>query len=489
MLNRKLKNIVGFIFALCLCFALTAPAWAIDKVSVSTRDVQSFSVSEIQTSFSNSQILEDNIFEFVGNEIKKTVINQSIATLAENQPPVAELQVVVLNPESMINGNFTTDTQLAWLWSYNGNNFTYDPDGDGIADMKIGGISSSDIIGTVGEIGFVTQFQQAGQYVLTFQVQDTNGAWSNIAQYSFTIESVDGNTRPVCRIGYSADKVYVGNPLVISWANSYDADPDDSIAEIGGMIIKDGVTKALKDYVVLLESDYCAVSFDEPGQYEIWVSVADTHNAWSDWVVLTITVESAELQGVEIYGVYEPTSVGAWWVNNIKAKSIDIEGSWEAAEYLAEQCGSHQFPSFFPAKIVASSDFKVSGQLFDENGNPLVNSPVRIKMSLTYGRGIYKTVYTNSNGEFSYNPGSKQFWLDSGYYTNADEINYLSVGDRDTDYIRYSKEYGTHYLCRTSVTVEAAGAVYSEDVTCLVGYRKQPAIGNIYYTDAGWVKR
>lgn len=475
------KNLLSLILALCLCMALAAPAWAADEIT------QPFSVSEIQSYFADEQILDNNV-EFVENGIEKTVTSHNVMTLAENQPPVAELQVVVLNPESMINGNFTTETQLAWLWSYNGENFTYDPDGDAIADMRIGGISNSDIIGTVGEIGFATQFQEAGQYVLTFQVQDTNGAWSNIAQYAFIIEPADGNTRPVCKIGYSSDNVLAGSPLVISWANSIDPDPDDYIDKIGGIVIKDDVTTPLTDYIVLSESDYCALSFNEPGQYEIWFHIADNHNAWSNWVIFTVTVDVADLQEVKVYGVYEPTSTDAWWVDNDRAKTYDAEPSWEEAEYLAEQCGSHNFPSSLPKKIVGASDFSVSGKLVSETGEPLANVPVHITMTLVSDIKIDKFVYTNSNGEFSYRPGATQFWLDTGLYPDKNAIDHLAVGTSRTHFIRYSRYTGTNYLAATTVKIEAGGDTYSEKVTCIVGYRKNPTIGNLYYTGSIWAK-
>ena len=155
--------------------------------------------SEIDISGDVNFATSDQIQEDMGSNIP-LIYNDGA-----NHAPVAELKATILNPESMVNGHFTTQTQIAWLWEFNGEKFTYDPDGDTIVNMSIGGISSNDIIGTInGGIGFATQCKTPAQYILTFKVQDSKGAWSNTAQYVFEIEPVDGNTRPVCHLGTSS---------------------------------------------------------------------------------------------------------------------------------------------------------------------------------------------------------------------------------------------------------------------------------------------
>lgn len=127
-----------------------------------------FSISDSGKKASELIIGNDAEYEFKG--IEETIIEVEKAVLGTNQPPVAELQPVILNPDSLINGQITTNTQIAWLWSYDGIDYTYDPDGDSISDMQIGGISNSDIIGMMhGDIGFATQFTVAGQYQLPFK--------------------------------------------------------------------------------------------------------------------------------------------------------------------------------------------------------------------------------------------------------------------------------------------------------------------------------
>ena len=412
--------------------------------------------------------------------------NQSL----DNQPPIAGLKIVILNPESMINGNFTTKTQFAWLWSYNGENFTYDPDGDSIADTRVGGISNSDIIGTItGNIGFATQFKTAGQYQLTFQVQDSRGAWSNIAKYVFSVEPSDGNTRPVSKIAYSPKTLIPNQLMMISWAGSTDSDSGDKITSIGGMVIKDGVTTALVDYVKQLNETSCVVSFDKAGSYEIWFRVSDTHNAWSNWVILTIQVENATLKNIQIHGIYEPTSQSAWWVADKQARTASVDASQSGADYLCENFGSHDFPSSLPDKIVSDNNFEVSGRLLTASGTSVANTRVQITMPLTLNHRINKTVLTDKDGYFSYKPTMQQYWVDTGYYNNAKDLDYLSLGDiseKQTHYIRFSSSTGTNHLYPTVISVTAGETSYSEDVTCLVGYTKLPTIGNLMYLNGQW---
>lgn len=85
--------------------------------------------------------------------------------LSDNHPPIAGLKYLILNSDSLLDGQITTQTQIAWLWSYNGEDFSYDPDGDEISH-NLDGISSSDIVGFLsGDIGFVTQFSTPAQYI------------------------------------------------------------------------------------------------------------------------------------------------------------------------------------------------------------------------------------------------------------------------------------------------------------------------------------
>ena len=407
----------------------------------------------------------------------------------ENTPPVAELYAVILNPESVVNGNLTTATQIAWLWEYGDQHFTYDPDGDEIVSRSLNGVSSSDILGYLsGDIGFVTQFQTPAQYIMTFQVQDENGAWSNVAQYTFAIEPTDGNTRPICSIGISSSNIAVNQYMMISWANSSDPDTGDSVDGLAGVAILNGVSSGLSNYLVQLADDYCVLAFPTHGTYEIRVRVCDTHGAWSNWVTFYVNVESVEFVNLLVDGL---TSLNAnYWVNEDLARDCEVEVSSAGAQYLFDHFGSHTLPSVLPAKLVMDTHFSVSGRAVKESGSPLANASVRITMQTYFGL-LDQTVTTDSNGYFTYNPSTQQYWVDIKHLQNTNNIDLMHIGTIWTEYAYVSQpanasSTGTSFVYPTSITVQTYGASYSENVMCEVGYAQEPIVGNLYYYQGNW---
>lgn len=491
-LSLILATMMAFSLASVSAFALgVEDAVTADSTFVLSNNAyeaqQSFDLSSVQNGVPTINIAEDANFTDAG--ITESIAQPQLMALADdvNTPPVAALQVVILNPESMVNGNFTTETQLAWLWAYNGSLFTYDPDGDEITNMKIGGISSDDIIGIInGNIGFATQFSTAAQYILTFQVQDSRGAWSNVAQYAFQIEPADGNTRPVCRIGISSNKVTVNQLMMISWADSTDSDAGDSVIGANGVVIKEDVMSNLANYAVQVGTDYCVLSFAEAGSYEIRMRVCDSHNAWSNWVTFNIQVEGIKLTNVVIDGITDLESSQAYWVRQDQAKNCQVENSLAGANYLCENFGSKSFPYALPGKFVMDTKFSVSGRVVTESGSPIANTTVTIQMPILGDFGINKTITTDSNGYFSYNPSSHQYWVDIGFYKSTSEVDLLHSGVADSQYIRYSYSLGTEFVYPTNISITARGITYSESVICEIGYSRDPIIGNLVYINGEW---
>ena len=492
------KRFMSLVLATMMVFSLVSTsAFAlgvedtVDNTFVLSNDAyeihQMFDLSSLQNTAPDVSIPENAHFTDTG--ITESIAEPQPMALVDdvNTPPVAALQVVILNPESMVNGNFTTETQLAWLWAYNGESFTYDPDGDDIVDMRIGGIFSDDIIGTLnGGIGFATQFNTAAQYILTFQVQDSRGAWSNVAQYAFQIEPADGNTRPVCEIGISSNKVAVNQLMMVSWADSSDSDAGDSVTGCGGVVIKDGVMSNLADYAVQVGQDYCVLTFTESETYEIRMRVCDSHDAWSDWVTFNVQVEDVRLTNVVIEGITDLEGSQSYWVRQNEAKNCQVENSHDGAAFLCENFGSHSFPYSLPRKLVMDTNFFVWGQVVTESGIPVPNTTVTIRMPVYGSTGIRQTVTTDSKGYFTYNPSSHQYWVDIGYYKSTNDVDLLHSGTMNAEYIRYSSSTGTTFVYPTSVSVSALGTTYSEDVICEIGYSQDPVIGSLVYIRGEW---
>ena len=139
--------------------------------------------------------------------------------------------------------------------------------------------------------------------------------------------------------------------------------------------------------------------------------------------------------------------------------------------------------------MLFDNSIEVSGRVTTASGAPVANTGVNIKMPLSFST-FYATVYTDSNGYFSYEPTATQFWLDTNMYQDPDQIDFLSVGDRlgdKTQYIYFSTDLGTSFFYPTTISVFVKDQfVHSERVTCEVGYSKEPRIGNSIYHNGQW---
>lgn len=110
---------------------------------------------------------------------------QSEVSITRSAPVVA-LRAVVLNPDSMKNGQYTTETQIAWLWEEN------DADGDTILQREIGGFPFSYLLGELNNgLGFVTQFNNPGNFAVLYRVTDSAGEVSEIFRYELDVVPVE----------------------------------------------------------------------------------------------------------------------------------------------------------------------------------------------------------------------------------------------------------------------------------------------------------
>ena len=111
--------------------------------------------------------LTDSVIDNSDEEQKDGLL--SVLADTENTPPVADLSYMVANQDTLLDGSFTTDTIIYWLWSNGTTDYTYDPDGDEITGRFLGGINEY-VLGnvTIGDkvVGFATKFNVAAQHEL-----------------------------------------------------------------------------------------------------------------------------------------------------------------------------------------------------------------------------------------------------------------------------------------------------------------------------------
>ncbi|MDE7311845.1 MAG: hypothetical protein K2N87_09585 [Eubacterium sp.] len=98
--------------------------------------------------------------------------------------PQSYLTAYVINPESLKNGLATTDTQIAWLWTFS------DDDGDSFQDFQVGGFPKAYYL-EANSNGFVTQFTNPGNYTVLYRAMDSRYEYSEIVGYRLTVNPVE----------------------------------------------------------------------------------------------------------------------------------------------------------------------------------------------------------------------------------------------------------------------------------------------------------
>jgi alpha-tubulin suppressor-like RCC1 family protein len=151
-----------------------------EDLRIEAQNIKVDTSKPIDTEVSGDKIL---IHTNIKNSDKITSAAAMAADL--NRPPIADLRCMVLNTETLTTeNNFTTDTYVAWLWSYNGINYTYDPDGDAITNIVLDGIPSDSLIFDAYDengnaVGFILRIITPGTYAMNFRCQDEHGIWSD----------------------------------------------------------------------------------------------------------------------------------------------------------------------------------------------------------------------------------------------------------------------------------------------------------------------
>lgn len=411
---------------------------------------------------------------------------------AANRPPVAGLQYVILNPESLVNGKITTQTQIAWLWSYNGEDFTYDPDGDEIIDRRVYGISSSDIVGTLnGNIGFVTQFITAAQYVMSYQVEDEHGAFSNILEVTISVEPVDGHARPTAILAANTTSPRENETMFLTCVNSRDYAGQPTVGFNGWVFDELGNKTLLLNYVVTIDgvpqfdAQSAYLRFPDAGQYEVWISVKDSLGAWSDWEIFALNVKDGTTQ---LCDVYISTSDGIPTdpvPPNLEHRWLDYARSKSMAQYndnpydIWNAVTSREAPLALSGRKSIGYSFTVSGYLKYTDGTPKANAVVGISLPITNGKSFYKTADTDATGYFTMTTDMQDYFTNiiqlpiNVYSTNAGyKSDYGFVGTLGVNMV---------FVTPSTLRVYSSGAEYTEPVMAITGHFWNALLGDKWF--------
>lgn len=345
-------------------------------------------------------------------------------------------------------------------------------------------IPNDSIIGTFKDgSGFVTQFTTAAQYIMTFQVEDARGALSNVFSIVISVEPSDGNTRPVCNIQYSYDKFDTDQVETISWKTSTDSDNSDAITDLGFYITREDGTKLVQnvDFAAAIVNDKTlGIQFAKSGNYKIWLRVVDKHNAWSNWVILKVTVNNPNVTIKDLYisnsyhSDYDPIAKNDSnqdWIDYQKSMELakKVGGSDQDAKWVFDKVNSRQFPAEL-SKYDLGFGFVVKGMLIHkDDSTPKANAPVRIYLPVTNGHSVNTTVYTDSDGKFEFNcNGIEEYFSALGYDTSK-----IFLGDcsgKDTKYTYYnSKLHYTIFYYPTDLKISSGNDQYYQNVSAAAG--------------------
>lgn len=412
----------------------------------------------------------------------------SVLADTENTPPVADLSYMVANQDTLIDGNFTTDTIIYWLWSNGTTDYTYDPDGDEITGRFLGGINEY-VLGnvTIGDkiVGFATKFDVAAQHELIYYVQDENGAYSNILRYAFSVEPADGNKRPVCLISVDNTTPIVGQKVKFSWSRSYDPDGDSLSSVRAHVCDSDGNEELVggsSKYFVGMGDSCVYLKFDKIGKYTIRIEIGDTNNNWSNWNTSTVEVrEALVLKNVEWTSDDYNIDEGFKWGDYAQSVKYAKEDIYSAEDVFAMTTVDRK-PACFANKYVLGVNWKVSGQVVTESGIPAPYENVIITVPMSIGEFETK-VTTNSNGYFSYTC-NKGLWY--GGWPESDRPSVASSGIT-SDWCVYGNKNTTTWLYGTKLLVSCDYSQKSFEVVATTGSALRTVLGDRWVRDEdGW---
>jgi len=287
----------------------------------------------------------------------------------------------------------------------------------------------------------------------------------------------------IFNIQYSYDKFDTDQVEAVSWKTSTDSDKSDAITDLGFYITKEDGTQLVQnvDFAsAIVDDETLGIQFAESGNYKIWLRVVDKHNAWSDWVVLNVTVSNPNVTIKDLYisnnyhKDYDPIAehdCDQYWIDYQKSMELakKVGDSDKDARWVLDQVKSKQFPTEL-SKFDLGFGFVVKGTLVHrEDSTPKANAPVRICLPVTNGHGMDTTVYTDSDGKFEFNCNDiKKYFSTLGYDGSTTLLGDYS--GKETRYTYYcSQPDYTIFYYTTDLKISSGNDQYHQSVSAAAG--------------------
>ncbi|MFT8317501.1 MAG: hypothetical protein ABF651_04395 [Sporolactobacillus sp.] len=207
--------------------------FSIPKLSSQRTANQQPTIQSRKLNTSNKRVLKKNLGKIQVTHLSSNLNNKSIkkkvSTSAQDESqsvPIAGLGIGTDNPDSEINGNFTTNSNIDFFLSYDGTNYSYDPSGEALTQFSAYIFPDEpdySYLPIVDEnnnvIGFPIKFNHSGEFVLPFEVENSSGVWSAPIYPQNDIEPADGSNRPVLNTldNPVTTTTQVGLPFNVSW--------------------------------------------------------------------------------------------------------------------------------------------------------------------------------------------------------------------------------------------------------------------------------
>jgi len=257
---------------------------------------------EIEPDHYGNEIGEYTIF-IIGTDSDPTTSRFELNLIVvENNAPVA----VIDSP----NDDFEASTNVLVQFRGHGT----DADGDRIIAYSWG--FGDDTLSTIQNPSH--SYNEEGNYIVTFRVQDENGAWSGTDTVNIIINEIGENHAPTAFIDLPQDNSeHDVNELIQFRGRSEDEDGDDIIAyswDFGNGI---GSFERIFQY-----------SYDEAGNYEVSFRVQDENGLWSEFDTVNIIVNDIVDENIApIVNIESPQSGEIIsGIYNIEWDSSDVDG-------------------------------------------------------------------------------------------------------------------------------------------------------------------